>query len=268
MRKLTPTPDPSAVPPGNASWVREEEGVHDQTLEENWLFRLRRERFRSRVSGLVHNFYVMHLADAVNVIALTPERQLVLVRQFRAGSGRDSLETPGGLIDSEEDPLRAGVRELAEETGYVGDAPELLGTVWSNPSIMTSRTTIIVIPNARKVGPTKLDHGEEVTVELVPESAVPFLIREGRIDHALVVCGLLWWLESRFPGRLAQPGPEKVLNIWSLMAVITVLAVTFGLVMSATSQAGNFAIVVVIVAVVVGTIATAFGSDRTGWRLW
>ncbi len=134
-----------------ASWIREGQGEADQTLEENWLFRMRRERFRSRASGRVHGFYVMHLADAVNVVALTPDRHLVLVRQFRAGSARDSLETPGGLLEAGEQALEAGPRELLEETGYAGDAPRLLGTVWSNPSIMSSRTTTIVVPNVRRV---------------------------------------------------------------------------------------------------------------------
>jgi ADP-ribose pyrophosphatase len=180
-----------------ASWARDADGAHDETLEENWLFRLRRERFRSRATGLAHDYYVMHLADAVNVIARTPERQLVLVRQFRAGSGRDSLETPGGLLDAGEDPTDAGARELREETGYAGDPPLVLGTVWSNPSIMTSRTVIVVIDNARKVADTTLDHGEEVTVELVNENDIGDCIRDGRIDHALVVCGLLWWQQAR-----------------------------------------------------------------------
>jgi 8-oxo-dGTP pyrophosphatase MutT (NUDIX family) len=176
--------------------VRDANSASDVTIEENWLFRLRRERFRSRLSGRAHDFFVLHLADAVNVIALTSEGQMVLVRQFRAGSGRDSLETPGGLVDPGEDPLNAGARELREETGYAGDPPELVGTVWSNPSIMTSRTTIIVIRNARQVAETKLDHGEEVTVELVPVESISRLIKEGRIDHALVVCGLLWWRDA------------------------------------------------------------------------
>ena len=107
----------------DASWIREPAG--DQTLEENWLFRLRRERFRSRASGRVHDYYVMHLADAVNVIALTPDRRVVLVRQFRAGSDSDSLETPGGLLEPGEDPRAAGARELLEETGYAGDPRDL-----------------------------------------------------------------------------------------------------------------------------------------------
>lgn len=186
---------PPAQP--DASWVRDGGDEADQTLEENWLFRLRRERFRSRASGRSHAFYVMHLADVVNVVALTPEQDLVLVRQFRAGSGRDSLETPGGLLEPGEDPTAAGARELLEETGYAGDPPERLGTVWSNPSIMTSRSTTILIANVRRVAEPALDHNEEVAVELVPAASIPQMIGDGRIDHSLVVAGLLWWLMLR-----------------------------------------------------------------------
>src|SRR5690349_9595045 len=113
------------------TWFRA--GDADRTIEENWLFRLRRERYRSRKSGLDHDFFVLHLADAVSVVAWTEDRRLILVRQFRAGSARDSLETPGGLLDPGEDPMTAGARELLEETGYVGDPPRSLGTAWSNP---------------------------------------------------------------------------------------------------------------------------------------
>src|SRR4051812_16227505 len=178
-----------------ASWVRE--GEAEPTIEKNWLFRLRRERFRSRTSGRSHAFYVMRLADAVHVIALTPDGQIVLVRQFRAGSALDSLETPGGLLEKGEDPATAGARELLEETGYAGDAARVLGTVWSNPSIVTSKVTTIVITNARRVAEPHLDENEEVVVELAPAEAIPGMIREGRIDHGLVVGGLLWWLAMR-----------------------------------------------------------------------
>ncbi len=183
--------------PVPASWAREPDG--DQTLEENWLFRLRRERYRSRASGKAHDFYVMRLADSVNVVALTPDRQVILVEQFRAGSGRDSLETPGGLLDEGEDPLQAGVRELLEETGYAGDDPVLLGVVWSNPSILSSRNATILIQNARPVAQPHLDEGEEVRVELVPSQEIPRLLRNGRIGHALAVQGLLWWLVAELP---------------------------------------------------------------------
>jgi 8-oxo-dGTP pyrophosphatase MutT (NUDIX family) len=177
------------------SWVPLGEG--DATLEENWLFRLRRERFRSRRSGKEHDYYVIRLADAVHVIAITPDRKLVLVRQFRAGSGRDSLETPGGLLNPGEDPLVAGARELLEETGYAGRAPIFLGTVWSNPSIVSSRITTILIEDARPVGATAFDEHEELTLQLVAEAEIPALLEDGRIDHALVVQGMLAWIAWR-----------------------------------------------------------------------
>jgi 8-oxo-dGTP pyrophosphatase MutT (NUDIX family) len=203
MSANPPEPESSPSSPPDATWFREADGAEDVTLEENWLFRLRRERFRSRVSGRAHDFYVLQLADAVHAIALTPDDRMVLVRQFRAASGHDSLEPPGGLLDPGEDPCEAGARELLEETGYVGDPPVLLGTFWSNPSILTSRTATIVITNVRRVAEPTLDHNEEVAVELVPAGEVPRMIQEGRIDHALCVAGLLWWLQSRPGGPLA-----------------------------------------------------------------
>jgi 8-oxo-dGTP pyrophosphatase MutT (NUDIX family) len=183
------------------SWVREGDGAHDETIEANWLFRLRRERFRSRRTGRAHDYYVMHLADAVNVIALTPDERIVLVRQFRAGSGRDSLEPPGGLLEPGEDPCEAGARELLEETGYAGDPAVLVGQAWSNPSIMTSKIATVLVTNACPVAPPKLDDNEEVALELVPARLIPRMILDGRIDHALSVMGLLWWMQFGPGGR-------------------------------------------------------------------
>ena len=155
------------------SWVRVESGRHDVTIEENWLFRLRKERFQSRQSGKIHDYFVAHLADAVHVVALTPDDHVLLVKQFRAGSGTDSLEIPGGLVDAGEDPCTAGARELLEETGYAGDAPEFLGTLWSNPSLLTSRISTVVICNVRRVAEPNPDHHEELTVEQAPPATSP-----------------------------------------------------------------------------------------------
>jgi len=185
------------------SWVRAAGGTHDQLLEENWLFRLRKERFESRHTGKVHDYFVLDLADAVHVVALTPDGEVLLVRQFRAGSGRDSLEIPGGLVDPGEDPCTAGARELLEETGYAGDPPVLLGTLWSNPSLLTSRISTIVVRNARLVAEPDPDQDEELTIDRVPADEIPRMIREGQIDHALVVAGLLWWLGTKSPGLVS-----------------------------------------------------------------
>jgi 8-oxo-dGTP pyrophosphatase MutT (NUDIX family) len=183
------------------SWVSIDDGAHDQTLVENWLFRLRRERFRSRKSGKTHDYYVTHLANGVHAIALTSDQQVVMVRQFRAGSRRDSLETPGGLLDPGEDPCAAGARELLEETGYAGDPPELLCTIWPIPALLSMQISTVVIRNARLIAEPHLDPNEEVALELVPVRDIPEFIKSGRIDHGVCVAGLLWWLAlDRFEG--------------------------------------------------------------------
>jgi ADP-ribose pyrophosphatase len=185
-------PDPAPRP--EPSWIPDEDSAHDQTLCETWLFRLRRERFRSRSSAKDHDFFIAYLADGVHVIAVTPEQEVVLVRQFRAGSRRDSLETPGGLLESGEDAGVAGARELLEETGFAGDPPRRLGVLWPNPALLSMGITTIVIRNARRIAEPCLDPSEELVVELAPVRDIPAMIRDGRINHAVCVAGLLWWL--------------------------------------------------------------------------
>jgi 8-oxo-dGTP pyrophosphatase MutT (NUDIX family) len=189
--------EPNLDPASGPSWVSDDDGAHDRTLVENWLFRLRCERFRSRVSGKAHDYFVTHLADGVHVVAVTPDQQVVMVRQFRVGARRDLLETPGGLLEVGEDPATAGARELLEETGYAGDPPRVLGAAWPNPALLSMRITTIVVENARRVAEPHLDPSEELAIELVPVAKIPGLIKTGQIDHAVCVAGLLWWLYLR-----------------------------------------------------------------------
>jgi 8-oxo-dGTP pyrophosphatase MutT (NUDIX family) len=142
----------------------------------------------------LHDYYVAHLADGVHVVAITPDQKVVMVRQFRAGSRRDSLETPGGLLEAGEDPSAAGARELLEETGYAGDPPELLGMLWPNPALLTMRIATVVTRSARRIAEPTPDHSEELAVVLVPIDEILTLIDTGQIDHAVCVAGLLWWL--------------------------------------------------------------------------
>ena len=203
-----------------------------EILESNWLFELKREPFRSRRSGQIHNYYVIHLADAVNVVALTPDRKLVMVRQFRAGSNQDSLETPGGLVDEGEDVFSAAARELKEETGFEGDPPQMLGMAWSNPSILSSRIATVLITNARRAAEPALDTEEEVDVELISAGRIPVMIRDGRINHALVVQGLLLWLVSEIPDQpLTNVPPDanwRQIHIQTILIWIAGIALVCG----------------------------------------
>ncbi|HRC55524.1 MAG TPA: NUDIX hydrolase [Kofleriaceae bacterium] len=132
-------------------------------------------------------FSVIDCGDWVNVIALTAAQEVVLVRQFRAGTGQVCLEIPGGMVDAGEAPEVAAARELFEETGYRAPTWRQLGKVAPNPAIFGNRLHVFLAEGAVSAGAPEPEGSEVIDVELQPLSVTWRLIREGAIDHALVV---------------------------------------------------------------------------------
>lgn len=155
------------------------------------IFKLRSDFCINPRTGKEHDFYVLDTVGWVNVIALTPDQKIVMVRQYRVGSDSVELEVPGGMMDPDEnDPVATAVRELREETGYEGENARLLGNVWSNPAILTNRTHTVLIENCRLKHGTDFDHGEDLETLLVPVAEIPKLVAEEKIMHPLVVVAL------------------------------------------------------------------------------
>lgn len=138
-------------------------------------------------TGAVRQFSLIDCADWVNVIALTADHHVVLVRQFRPGTNRVCLEIPGGMIDPGEDPCTAAARELAEETGYTGGSVELLGRVAPNPAIQNNALYTVLVRGAAPTQPATPDDGEVLDVETASLAECRRRILDGEIDHALVV---------------------------------------------------------------------------------
>ena len=131
-------------------------------------------------------FSVLDCPDWVNVIALTPDEQVVMIRQYRQGTGDVTLEIPGGMVDPGEDFMRAGLRELTEETGGIGENAVQIGIVAPNPAIQNNRCATILVQNV-VLGEQCLEGNEEIEVHLYPLAAIPSLIRTGQITHSLVI---------------------------------------------------------------------------------
>lgn len=160
--------------------------------EDYGLFRVERLARLSPRTGQVGQYKVLRIASWANVVALTPEREVVLIEQYRHGIDDLTLEIPGGVVEPDEDPLAGAARELREETGFAGDPPKLIGTVHPNPAIQDNVCYTYLIQNARLVGELQLDPGEHIAVRTVPIDAVPRLLREGLITHSLVVAAFHW----------------------------------------------------------------------------
>jgi 8-oxo-dGTP pyrophosphatase MutT (NUDIX family) len=155
------------------------------------VFTLREDLRESPRTGRAHEFMVMDAANWVNVVAVTPDRLMVMVEQYRHGSDTVELEIPGGIIDaSDASPEAAGCRELREETGYEGERARVIGRVLCNPAIMSNTCFTILVENCRMAGPVQFDSSEDLNTRLVPVAEVPDLVASGKIRHSLVVAAL------------------------------------------------------------------------------
>ena len=148
-------------------------------------------RYRHPGRGRERNFVVIQAPDWVNVIALTPDVRLVLVRQFRFGIDDFSLEIPGGVMEPGEDPLAAAQRELREETGHTGRSARILGGVHPNPAIMNNVCHLVLVEQVEPTAALHWDHDEEIEILTAPVDEVYAWARAGRIRHALVLDALL-----------------------------------------------------------------------------
>ena len=135
-------------------------------------------------------FVRIEAPDWVNVVALTEDRQLVLIEQWRHGVDRVTLEIPGGMIDPGEDALAAARRELAEETGYSADTWTRIGSIEPNPALQANRCHTFLAEGARRTQAPRFDGHERCRLILAPYDEAPRLVASGRITHALVVVGL------------------------------------------------------------------------------
>jgi 8-oxo-dGTP pyrophosphatase MutT (NUDIX family) len=176
---------PSAPPPKR--WKK----LGHRTVAHTRIFDVRSVDFLHPARPEPRDFFVISAPDWVNVVALTPDHRLVLVRQFRYGIDDFSLEIPGGIIDAGEDPVAAGVRELREESGYVGTSARLLGSVHPNPAMQDNRCHLVLVEGAQRSAELEWDENEEMEILALPVDEVYRLAQAGSITHSMVLNGLL-----------------------------------------------------------------------------
>ena len=121
---------------------------------------------------------------AVYILAvLKPSNRLVVLRQYRAPIDAFCTECPAGLIDEGEEPAVAAVRELKEETGYVGKIEWQSGPTCSSAGMTGEMVTIFrmtvdeTLPE-NKTPQQQLDDGEEIDVNLIPLNKLDDYLKE------------------------------------------------------------------------------------------
>jgi ADP-ribose pyrophosphatase len=155
---------------------------------------LRIDRVETKNGG-EYEPYVLECGTWVNVIALTKEWEVLLIKQYRHGVQQVLLEFPAGLMDEEDaSPQAAARRELLEETGYAGEQFIEIGWVYPNPATHTNVTWSFLALDVEKVSGQNLEETEDIEVLLLPWDQFVTLAKEGGLPQALHVSALFFAL--------------------------------------------------------------------------
>jgi ADP-ribose pyrophosphatase len=135
----------------------------------------------------------------VGVIGRNAAGEILLEREYRHGVGEVVWQIPGGLADEGEDLQAAGLRELAEETGYApavvnGDTVRYCGAVWDNPGMGTAISHIYRVKGLAPAAQTHPDAGEFVSLHWVTPPWLKEAVRNGTIRDRVVVAAVAYLL--------------------------------------------------------------------------
>ncbi len=159
-------------------------------FEHRW-YKLRRDHVELPNGHELDDYFVSVRPDVVVTFPLTPDNQVIFVRQYKHAAGEILIELPAGVIDEGEDvPMEAAKRELLEETGYASEEAELLLEVIDNPTKDTNKIYYFLLRNVKKVAAQSLDVSENIEVLTIPLQEVEARILSGdiKVSGTVALC--------------------------------------------------------------------------------
>jgi 8-oxo-dGDP phosphatase len=165
-----------------------------------WLV-LRHQRFRLPTGREIADYWISEYPPWVNVVAVTPDDRLVLVRQYRPGIQAVHFELPAGVAEANENVEAAARRELLEETGFGGGRWSVLTRLSANPALQDNITTTFLAEGVDRLAASAPESTEDLRVHLVSVDDALGLFDRGEMIQALHSAPLLRYLLRRADPR-------------------------------------------------------------------
>jgi ADP-ribose pyrophosphatase len=154
-------------------------------------YKLRQDEVELPNGRIVDDYFVSVRPNVVVIFAVTPDDEVVMVKQYKHGVQEIIVELPGGVVDENENFEEAAKRELIEETGYSVDSLKLIASLYDNPTKDTNKINLYLGRNAIKTSEQDLDENEEIEVSTVKLSALKGKILSGEIRVSGSVAAIL-----------------------------------------------------------------------------
>tara|TARA_B100001142_G_scaffold179039_1_gene178619 strand:+ start:157 stop:699 length:543 start_codon:yes stop_codon:yes gene_type:complete len=134
---------------------------------------------------------------AVCIVPILDNGDVLLIRQFRYGPREEFIEIPAGKIDKNEDPLKCGLRELEEETGYKSNKLTFLTNI--HPAIGFSNEKMwMYLAEKLELSKKKLDEDEFLELLPTPLNQAIEWVFSGKITDVKTIIGIMWMKELKF----------------------------------------------------------------------
>ncbi len=143
--------------------------------------KIRQDEIELPTKQIIDDYFVNIRPDIAVILPITPQKEIVFVRQYRHAVEEILLELPAGAFSESEDSIVAAARELEEETGYVADQIIKLATLYDNPPKDTNKINLFLAENVQQRSKQNLDITEDIEVVLIPVTEVMELITKGEI---------------------------------------------------------------------------------------
>lgn len=170
----------------------EEKTLNSERIYEGRILNLRCDEVTT-VNGTSHREIIEHNGGAA-IAALTDDRKLVMVKQFRKPSDRVMLEVPAGKRDGKEAGLDVARRELKEETGYSAKSMTCLTSIF--PAIGYSEEVLdIYLAEDLAAGETDFDDNEAIDILEIPLEELVDMIMAGKIEDAKSIVAIMMTAE-------------------------------------------------------------------------
>jgi 8-oxo-dGTP pyrophosphatase MutT (NUDIX family) len=154
------------------------------------IFQVRYDRVINPRNAAELEVVVLDTPDWVDIVAVTADKKLLVIDQYRFGTQSTTTEIPAGAVHPGETPQEAAVRELREETGYETDQWQYLGWVQPNPAFHNNICHQFLARNVVRSTAPSLDVGESISVRALTADEIRAEVAEGRIRNSLALLGL------------------------------------------------------------------------------